>query len=53
VIQVSDLTRVRILITRADSSHVEKNGDSNRLESRFSQNDSTPITINDSGLESE
>jgi len=26
-----------------DSSHVEKNGNSNRLESRFSQNDSTRL----------
>jgi len=31
-----------------DSSHVEKNGDSTRLESRFSQNDSTRVTVNDS-----
>ena len=36
-----------------DASHVEKDGDSTRLESRFSQNDSTRVTINDSRLESE
>jgi len=31
-----------------DSSQVEKDGDSARLESRFSRNDSTRVTINDS-----
>jgi len=30
-----------------DSSYVDKDGDSTRLESPFSQNDSTRVTIND------
>jgi len=36
-----------------DSSHDKKNGDSARFESRFSQNDSSRVTFNDSRLESE
>jgi len=36
-----------------DSSHVENDCDSTQLESRFSQNDSTRVTVNDSRLESE
>jgi len=36
-----------------DSNHIEKNDDSTRLESCFSQNDSTRVTVNDSRLESE
>jgi len=36
-----------------DFSHIEKNGDSTRLVLRFSQNDSSRVTVSDSRLESE
>jgi len=59
---VNDSTRVNFWRLGLDSSHVEKNGDSirvtlrktvTRFESRFSQNDSTRVTVNDSRLQSE
>jgi len=42
VTRVNDSTRVTIF-GDSDSSHVEKNGDSTRLESRFLHNDSTGL----------
>jgi len=52
VTRVNDSTRVTI-IGDSDSTRVTLRKMMTRLESRFSQNDSTRVTINDSRLESE